>query len=122
MGYYRAGDSHYYRAGGGFLKRLKKGVGKLAKFTAKAAPLLNLVAPGLGSLVGGAAQVIGRTNSLLNPTAAPSGMPSEGTPPAGATASAQTHNSLSRRDLILALWQRGYITKAKARALLAQGA
>jgi len=128
MGYYQAGDSGYYMAGGfgSFLKKAVKSVKKVVKSAGKvwttvkplvgaAVSVASVAYPGIGTISGKLAagekkvrnlikgtrpvsqavalfgnaslgvppsqSTMGRTSQLLNPTAAPSGMPGEGSSP-----------------------------------------
>ena len=93
MSYY-TGD--YYMSGSFFgkLRRLGKkavkGVGKLSKFAGKVAPIATMVNPALGMAISSVSQQVGRVSQMLSPSAAPSGMPMEGSPPAASLYQAST--------------------------------
>lgn len=83
MSYYQ-GD--YYMAGG-FFKRIGRFASRAVKTVSRVASnpavggVLTAVNPALGIGLSSMQQAVGRAPQLLSPSAAPAGMPSEGTPP-----------------------------------------
>lgn len=132
MGYYRGGGvtirfrhAHRTRTGyymaGGFFSKLKKGFKKAVNFAThtQAGNLLLGAAAGAVGL-GGAYALAGRVAGMFSHTSAPSGVPTEGTPPLAPAADIASHKS-ANADGVHAYWLGivQHMSAARRRRLLA---